>query len=155
MTATADISHETAATELLRALTGLKSWFREIQSGVYDGHSAGSLMMLAMLERRGPSRVTELAEAARVDASVVSRQVAHLEAAGLVERTPDPSDRRAHRLGVAPAGTEVLRCGRERLVRLLADRLQAWPTDQLMEYAATTTELLTDLNVPTNRNRNH
>ena len=155
MTATADVTREAAATELLRALTGLKAWFREIQQGVYDGHSAGSLMTLALLERSGPSRVTDLAEAARVDASVVSRQVAHLEADGLVERTPDPTDGRAHRLGVAPAGADVLRRGRERLVCLLADRLQAWPAEDLVSYAATTTQLLTDLNVPTNRNRNH
>ncbi|HLN76856.1 MAG TPA: MarR family transcriptional regulator [Nocardioidaceae bacterium] len=155
MTATADLSRESAATELLRALTGLKGWFREIQQGVYDGHSAASLMMLALLERNGPSRVTDLAEVARVDASVVSRQAAQLEAAGLVERSADPSDGRAHRLGVAPAGEEVLRRGRERLVRLLAERLEAWPPEELVEYAATTARLLTDLNVPTNRNRNH
>ena len=155
MTATADVTREAAATELLRALTGLKAWFREIQQGVYDGHSAGSLMTLALLERSGPSRVTDLAEAARVDASVVSRQVAHLEADGLVERTPDPTDGRAHRLGVAPAGADVLRRGRERLVCLLADRIQAWPAEDLVSYAATTTRLLADLNVPTDRNRNH
>lgn len=154
MPATAELSRDVAAAELLRALAGVKSWFREIQQGVYDGHSAASLMLLAVLERQGPARVTDLAEVARVDASVMSRQAAHLEAAGLVERSPDPSDGRAHRVGLALAGAEVLRHGRERLVRLLAERLEGWPPEALAEYAATTTRLLADLNVPTNRNRN-
>ncbi len=151
MTIAPDVSREAAAGELLRALIGLKAWFREIQQGVYDGHSAASLMLLALLERSGPSRVTDLAEAARVDASVVSRQAAHLVAAGLLERTPDPHDGRAHRLGIAPAGADVLRSGRERLVCLLVDRLGDWAPTELGEYAAATTQLLADLTDLTGR----
>ena len=148
MLATTGVTHADAVTDLLRALTGLKGWFREIQHGVYDGHSAAELLLLALLDRQGPVRVTALADAARVDPSVVSRQLAALEAAGLVARTPDPSDGRAHRVAVAPAGAEVLHRGRERLVRLMSDRLTTWSAADLAEHAATTARLLTDLTEP-------
>lgn len=142
---TAATSGRSATRELLTALMSVKTWFRETQQGVYDGHSATSLMALALLERHGPARVTELAASARVDASVVSRQAAHLEQAGLVGRTPDPADGRAHRLVITPEGTAVLARGRQRLVALVSERLHDWPDDEIERFASTLRRLLTDL----------
>ena len=42
-------------------------------------------------------RVTDLAGCANLDISTVSRHVAQLQRTGLIERTPDPDDRRAQR----------------------------------------------------------
>ena len=53
---------------------------------------------LAVIQRQGPVRVSEVAEQLSVDLSVASRQVAALVLAGYVEREPDPDDRRASRL---------------------------------------------------------
>lgn len=64
-----------------------------------DIERAGATM-LARIEEHEPARLSELADAAGVDISTASRQVAKLVTLGFVERTPDPDDRRAssHRL---------------------------------------------------------
>ena len=49
-------------------------------------------------------RVTDLAAAANLDVSTVSRHVAQLERTGLIARTPDPDDRRAQLVGITDDG---------------------------------------------------
>ena len=49
-------------------------------------------------------RVTDLAGCANLDTSTVSRHVAQLQRTGLIERTPDPDDRRAQRVELTAAG---------------------------------------------------
>jgi DNA-binding MarR family transcriptional regulator len=68
------------------------------EAGV-DLERSGSVM-LARIEELEPARLSDLAAAAGVEMSTASRQVARLVDQGLVERAPDPEDRRAvlHRL---------------------------------------------------------
>ena len=50
----------------------------------------------------------------------MSRLVATLEAAGLLRRVPDPSDRRVVRVAATAAGRTLLHAGRRRRVAALA-----------------------------------
>jgi DNA-binding MarR family transcriptional regulator len=80
-------AREAASRDLMATLMGVKSWIRAAHKWLYSRHTPTTLMSLARLERCGPARVSALAEEARVDTSVVSRQLAQLEQHGLVERT--------------------------------------------------------------------
>src|ERR687889_613753 len=86
--------HETAR-ELLTSLAEVKGWIRDAGRSVYPTYTYNVLASLALVDRLGAARVSALADAARVDVSVVSRQVQALEHDGLVVRAADPHDRRA------------------------------------------------------------
>lgn len=51
---------------------------------------------------------SELATLMEVEPITVGRLIDRLEAAGMVERRPDPSDRRMHRLHLLPAAEPIL-----------------------------------------------
>ena len=59
-----------------------------------DGLSNPQKTLLLRLESEGPSTVSALARAEGVQPQSVGQTVAGLRAAGLIEATPDPSDRR-------------------------------------------------------------
>lgn len=94
-----------------------------------------ALMLLGALSHCGPSRLTALAERCGFDPSTVSRQVADLERGGLLERTPDPDDRRAVLLKASPKGKRFLQrleAGRlQRMQRLVGD----WTEEELSTFA--------------------
>jgi DNA-binding MarR family transcriptional regulator len=136
---------ERAAGDLVQALMGVKGWFRESNRWAYPHFSNASLVALALVERSGQARVSELAEAARVDVSVVSRQVQQLEQSGLVVREADPHDRRAHLVSISDKGREVLVDGRARLESVVVERLSGWDPEELTAFAATLRSLLQDL----------
>jgi DNA-binding MarR family transcriptional regulator len=84
------------------------------------------LAILGILESSGEPRLSDLAAALGVDLSTVSRQVRHLELAGLVARRSDPADGRASRVALTGRGSAVLTEVRDKRRALLADALQAW-----------------------------
>ena len=63
----------------------------------------GSFWLLRSLLGHEPVRPTDLAASMGLDISTVSRHLAQLHRAGLVERTPDPDDRRAQRVQLSPS----------------------------------------------------
>jgi DNA-binding MarR family transcriptional regulator len=145
-TAPSALTREQATRDLLSCLMSVKAWIRDTNRWLYANHSPASLFALALLDRNGPSRVSDLAEVARVDASVVSRQVSTLEQQGYVARTPDPADGRAHRLSLTPAGAKVLEDGRERLVGVVTERLDDWSADDIATFSARLQTLLVTIN---------
>lgn len=62
---------------------------------------------LGVLHRHGTMRLRDLAEHLRIAPRSATEVVDDLEARGLVERLPDPTDRRATLAGLTPAGTET------------------------------------------------
>lgn len=79
-----------------------------------DGVERAAYVLLARLVLEGPHRSNVLAEAVRSDPSTVSRQVAGLVRAGLVERRPDPDDGRACLLAASAEGLRVFAANRDR-----------------------------------------
>lgn len=85
--------------------------------------------VLRCVSERGGLRVSELAQFLGVDTSTMSRHVKTLEGGGLVVRAEDPLDGRAARVGLTPAGVEVLRLLREARHRYFTELLAGWTSD--------------------------
>ena len=66
--------------------------------------SEGRMRLLGMLRVRGDSAMAQLAQALRTTPRNVTGLVDHLEKDGLVERVPDPADRRSVLARLTPAG---------------------------------------------------
>jgi DNA-binding MarR family transcriptional regulator len=92
--------------------------------------------VLATVGRRGPLRLSELAESEGLNPTMLSRIVAKLEQAGLLHRSPDPDDGRAARVELTPEGIELNRRQRAERTQLLTDRLAALPGSRAAELLA-------------------
>ncbi len=90
------------------------------------------LAALSTLERHGPLTPRELALLERVQPPSMTRITAHLEAAGLVQRTDHPSDGRQVLLAVSTAGVALVREDRRRREAWLAQQLRVLPAADLV-----------------------
>ena len=92
-------------------------------------------LLLSHLAAAGPMRAADLSDAFGMDKGGVSRQVQSLVDLGLVERQPDPEDRRAAVLAASDDGiarlAEVSRARSDRF----ADRLSEWSDTDLSAFA--------------------
>ena len=86
--------------------------------------SPSQVAALATIERHGPLTPSDLAARERVQRPTVTGVLARLEEAGLVTRTPDPTDRRSALVALTPAGAELLAEARTRKDAFLAHRLE-------------------------------
>lgn len=79
--------------------------------------------LLVVLETGGPTNLSRLAEQLAVNPSTAMRMVDRLVAAGMVERTPDPGDRRVVKLALTGTGAravhEVTRRRQEEIARVV------------------------------------
>lgn len=73
------------------------------------GMTRAKWIILARLERQPGLSQNELAHLAEVAPITIARLIDGLEAAGLVERRPDPDDRRIRRLTLTPEAEPHLR----------------------------------------------
>ena len=93
---------------------------------------------LTTIERHGPLTPSELAERERVQRPTVTRVLARLEEAGLVDRAADPQDRRSSLVSISEDGRALLESARARKDAFLARRIDALePADrEALERAA-------------------
>lgn len=63
---------------------------------------------LNQLEHMGPLSQRRLADLLHREPATITRSIDKMEQAGLVERVPDPHDRRANMIVVKPAASELL-----------------------------------------------
>ena len=70
-----------------------------------------------------------------LDKSTVSRQVAALERAALIERRQDPEDHRVHVLHLTDAGRHILAQVTESRRTAFRERLAQWPAADLERFA--------------------
>ena len=80
---------------------------------------------LVTIERHGPLTPSELADRERVQRPTVTRVLARLEEAGLVDRAADPQDRRSCLVSISASGSELLKVARARKDAFLARRIDA------------------------------
>ena len=80
---------------------------------------------LVTIERHGPLTPSELAERERVQRPTVTRVLARLEEAGLVDRAADPQDRRSSLVSISAEGRELLDVVRARKDAFLSRRIDA------------------------------
>jgi DNA-binding MarR family transcriptional regulator len=86
--------------------------------------------------------VRGLAALERISPAAMSGYVDRLERAGLVQKTPDPNDRRRQGLTVTLEGERVLRSVKSRRTAWLAARLERLPPDDLAAVDAAVEPLL-------------
>lgn len=96
---------------------------RRIRQNAGTHTTPSQLSALSTLDRCGPVPLGQLAASEQIGPSTLTKIVAALEAADLVERTPAPSDRRVALVGVTRKGRRLLDAGRRRSRGLLAERM--------------------------------
>lgn len=110
-----------------------------------DGVERAAYVLLARLVLQGPRRSNALAEAVHSDPSTVSRQVAGLVRAGLVERRADPDDGRASLLAATDEGLRVFQTNRDRRNCELSAVTAHWPEQDRTTLITLLDRLTSDL----------
>lgn len=87
--------------------------------------------VLASIARNGPVTPSRLAEIERISRPTVTRLVAKLKAAGLVECTPDSGDRRSYVISISETGSALRELRRQRKQVYLARMLDEVDTGEL------------------------
>ncbi|MFF4444398.1 MarR family winged helix-turn-helix transcriptional regulator [Streptomyces sp. NPDC001502] len=91
--------------------------------------------VLSALARSGSRSAADLAQDVGVDRSGVTRRASRLEAAGLIRREPDPTDRRAHLLVLTDEGRLAVAELRVRLAGHIEASLSSWPPGEAETFA--------------------
>jgi DNA-binding MarR family transcriptional regulator len=84
-------------------------------------------LRVCMILQAGPRTMSAIGEELGTTVSAVTQIADRLERAGLVERVPEGSDRRAKRLQLTPHGADVMRSRRETRIRRAAEALTPLP----------------------------
>jgi DNA-binding MarR family transcriptional regulator len=113
--------------ELAEVLERTVSWLRRTQRPAEWNTVA--LSVLDELDRNGPRRVTELTALERTSQPGMTGIVGRLEAAGLVERRPDPSDGRASLVTATPRGRSYIGERHRDRAAFVADRITTLSDD--------------------------
>ena len=114
-----------------RAFASMRQQLAAAGSTSGDGVEWAAYRLLFQLVQDGPQRSSALAETACVDPSTVSRQVAQLVKAGLVERQSDPGDGRAALLVSTDRGRDAYAAKVEHRQRMFARVLEGWSVDDI------------------------
>ncbi|MGH9103670.1 MAG: MarR family transcriptional regulator [Acidimicrobiales bacterium] len=96
-----------------------------------SGLSLTQIALLATLQRHGPASPTALAEHEKVQPPSMTRALSSLEARGLVDRLPHPSDRRQVLIRLTEQGEALLSEDRRRREAWLSQRLADLSTEEL------------------------
>jgi DNA-binding MarR family transcriptional regulator len=105
---------------------------RQLRREVHPlGVTGGQVTLLVAIKQKPGIGLRELAALEGISPAGMSGHVDRLERARLVERSPDPGDRRRIGLHVTAAGLRVLRLVRSRRTAWLAERLKGLEPDEL------------------------
>lgn len=127
---------QTAVETIQREMTVFARRARASAGRMHPELSLVSYTLLGHLEESGGCRATDLAAHYALDKSTVSRQVAALERAGLIERRQDPADHRVQVLHLTGTGQDILAQVTRSRRAAFRDRLAGWPEDDLVRFAA-------------------
>jgi DNA-binding MarR family transcriptional regulator len=121
---------------------------RELRREVHSlGVTGGQASLLVQIKQAPGIGIRELAARERISVPGISKYVARMEAAGLVERQAVGGDRRRVGLHVTSAGDRVLRSIKSKRTAWLAERLRGLDPDQLDAIDAAIEPLMTLLKV--------
>ena len=131
---------------------------RIFQTQLFDGLVAAGLSearvphthVTAYIKADG-SRLTELAEQARMTLPAMSELVDDLQRLGIVERRPDPRDRRAKLICLTDTGWDAMRTARSIIAAIEADWGERVGVDRFEATARTLDALLRDLTAASQR----
>lgn len=106
------------------------------------GISPPRLSALSVLVFAGPQSLASLAAAEGVKPPTMSKLAAELEAAGLVEKSPDPKDGRGLIISATAKGRKIMAQGRDRRLALLRERLDGLSEKEIARLDAAAPILL-------------
>jgi DNA-binding MarR family transcriptional regulator len=124
MAANIDIPLSERAAHLRTAIVRTARRLRQEAAAETSGLTPTSVAALATIERHGSMTPSEIATIERVKRPTITRTLGCLEREGLIDRTPDPDDRRSALVSVNAAGRERLRRLRKRKNAYLARRMR-------------------------------
>lgn len=96
------------------------------RTDVHDDLDRAEYLLLRTLDDCGPMAIAGLAAALGLDPSTAGRQVAAMQDAGLVDRSPAPADRRCSIITPTDAGLRRMREVRRRRADNTAELLADW-----------------------------
>jgi DNA-binding MarR family transcriptional regulator len=103
---------------------------------VHPDLSPVAYSMLMALNESGSRRASDLVGLFSVDKGAVSRQVQSLLELGLIEREPDPEDRRAAILSITEEGSRRLASIAAARRSEVIDRLAEWSDEDLQAFVS-------------------
>ncbi|MBY0398990.1 MarR family transcriptional regulator [Myxococcota bacterium] len=101
--------------------------------------------LIYYLMENGPMRLSELARRTETDPGILTRQVNTLAAQGIVEKRPDPTDRRAVTVQMLPKGRRIAQRLREVQDEVLGSQLARWASSDLEQAAGLMEQLISDI----------
>jgi len=119
---------------------------RRLRQEASAGLSPTQTAALATIERHGPLTPSELAVHERIQRPTVARLLGRLEADGLVDRAPDPGDRRSSLISITAEGRRLLKVVRTRKDAYLSQRMRDLDAGELetLDRAAAILERMLD-----------
>ncbi|MEY4174146.1 MAG: hypothetical protein RI900_1311 [Actinomycetota bacterium] len=120
--------------EIRRGAAGsaVRDW---LYGGVVAAVEHGQMDTLELLAQRPCWRMSELAEALRIDPSTLTRGVQRLERSGLAQRTPSSADGRVVEVSLTSEGERVHQVLVERRTELMTHILRSYRTGELRVFA--------------------
>lgn len=109
-----------------------------------DLERSGSTLLFRIAELE-PARLSAIAEAAGIEPSTASRQVARLVEKQLVDRVADPKDRRASTHRLTATGRDVHQRLRRARADWISEVLDAFTEDERAQLAMLLNRLVSDL----------
>ncbi|MFE6738471.1 MarR family winged helix-turn-helix transcriptional regulator [Streptomyces tubercidicus] len=131
-----EVGHEIAdALGILLRRTTRAQLQQRLTEGMGEAVDELTYPVLSALARTGPRSAADLAPEAGVDRSGVTRRASRLEAAGLIRREADPTDRRAQLLVLTEDGHRAVTELRTRLAAHIMASLSSWPPGEAEAFA--------------------
>ncbi|MBZ5735166.1 MarR family winged helix-turn-helix transcriptional regulator [Nocardioides sp. TRM66260-LWL] len=112
----------------------LRRIIAERARAVHPELQSSSYLLLAHVAETGPVRAASLVCHFQIDKGAISRQLQHLIDLGLVERTPDPADGRAHLVSVSDDALRRLDEVSRQRRSFIDERLGSWSPARLAAF---------------------
>lgn len=109
---------------------------RRLRQRADAGVSPSQLSALVTIDTMGPLPLRDLAAAENIAPSTLTRIVNALGDESLIDRLPDPADRRVTVVALSPRGRRLLADARSRSAAYLADRVAALSTREQQTLVA-------------------
>lgn len=97
---------------------------RILRQQATGGLGLAELSCMALINRRGPLPLGEIAARENLSAPTVTKTIARLERRGYIDRLSDPADRRVSLISLSPKGRALVEDVRSRRTAYLNKRLQ-------------------------------
>jgi DNA-binding MarR family transcriptional regulator len=146
MPATTEALDAATATRLRSVLGRLSRQLRTTTASTDAGLTPTKLSVLLGVDRRGMTRISELAEIEALNPTLLSRTISTLVDAGLLDRVSDAGDRRTAWVQVTDEGHQLAESMRRERTEVVNRGMSALPAAErrLVEQAIPALEALAD-----------